>query len=89
MSKYEQLKKRNPKDFKRLVGVKEETFNAMIEVFKAYDSERKNRLGIGGRKSLCPEDKVLLMLSYYRELYYTKLYGVYCLIVFRTQEIIV
>ncbi len=67
MSKYEQLRKRSPKDFKRLVGVKEETFNAMIEVFKAYDSERKKGLGIGGRKSLCPEDKVLLMLSYYRE----------------------
>lgn len=67
MSKYEQLQKRRPKDFKRLIGVNEETFNAMIEVFRAYDSKRKKRLGTGGRKSLSPEDKVLLMLGYYRE----------------------
>lgn len=67
MSKYEQLKKRKPKNFKRLIGVKEDTFNKMIEVFREYENERTKNHGIGGRKGLCPEDKVLLMLSYYRE----------------------
>lgn len=67
MSRYEQLQQQNPKRFKRLIGVKQETFEAMIEVFLAYERDRKQQLGIGGRKSLCPEDKVLLMLSYYRE----------------------
>lgn len=67
MSKYEQLQKKPPKNFKRLIGVNEETFNEMISVFKAYEVERKKSHGVGGRKSLIPEDKVLLMLSYYRE----------------------
>jgi len=67
MSKYEQLQKKPPKNFKRLIGVNEETFEAMISVFRAYETERKKNHGVGGRKSLIPEDKVLLMLSYYRE----------------------
>lgn len=67
MSKYEQLQKKPPKNFKRLIGVNEETFSEMISVFKAYEIDRKKNHGIGGRKSLIPEDKVLLMLSYYRE----------------------
>ena len=67
MSKYEQLQKKPPKNFKRLIGINEETFEAMISVFRAYETERKKNHGVGGRKSLIPEDKVLLMLSYYRE----------------------
>jgi Helix-turn-helix of DDE superfamily endonuclease len=67
MSKYEKLCKQKPKDFKRLIGVKEETFATMIEVFREYNQERKKSLGVGGRKSLPPEDKVLLTLGYYRE----------------------
>jgi hypothetical protein len=67
MSKYEQLQKRKSKSFKRLIGVNAETFEKMIEIFKAYEKERTKKHGIGGRKTLCPEDKVLLMLSYYRE----------------------
>jgi len=39
----------------------------MISVFIIYENERTKGHGIGGRKSLSPEDKVLLMLSYYRE----------------------
>ena len=67
MTKYELLQKQAPKSFKRFIGVKEETFNAMIEVFQEYEEERTKNHGKGGRKSLCPEDKVLLMLSYFRE----------------------
>ncbi|MCX6050932.1 MAG: transposase family protein [Campylobacterales bacterium] len=39
----------------------------MIDIFKSYEKEKTKSHGIGGRKSLIPEDKVLLMLSYYRE----------------------
>ena len=67
MSKYEQLTRKEPKNFKRLIGVNKETFEAMIDIFKAYEEERTKEHGVGGRKSLIPEDKVLLMLSYYRE----------------------
>jgi len=67
MSKYELLQKQPPRDFKRFIGVNEDTFYSMIEVFKAYEKERTKNHGRGGRKSLSPEDKVLLMLSYFRE----------------------
>jgi len=67
MSKYERLQKKPPKNFKRLIGVNEATFNEMILVFKEYEKERTKNHGVGGRKSLSLEDKVLLMLSYYRE----------------------
>ena len=67
MKKYEQMQKHKPKDFKRHIGVNEETFNAMIKVFRQYDENRKKGLGVGGRRSLSPENKVLLMLGYYRE----------------------
>jgi len=67
MSKYELLQKQPPKNFKRFIGLNEDTFHAMIEVFQGYEEERRKNHGKGGRKSLSPEDKVLLMLSYFRE----------------------
>ena len=67
MSKYKQLQKKPRKNFKRLIGVNENTFNEMIAIFRTYEKERTKNHGVGGRKSLSPEDKVLLMLSYYRE----------------------
>jgi hypothetical protein len=44
MSKYEQLQKKPPKNFKRLIGINEETLEAMISVFRAYETERKKNL---------------------------------------------
>ena len=68
MSKYEKVEKLDNATFKRLVGVEKETFAKMVEVAKEYEENRKKELGIGGRKqSLCIEDKILLMLEYYRE----------------------
>jgi len=68
MSKYEKVEKLDDATFKRLVGVEKETFAKMVEVVKEYEENRKKGLGIGGRKqSLCIEDKILLMLEYYRE----------------------
>ncbi len=67
MNKYEKLQKKEPKNFKRLIGVNKDTFNEMLLVFIAYEKERTKNHGVGGRKSLDSKEKVLLMLSYYRE----------------------
>jgi hypothetical protein len=61
--RYEQAKDLKDRDFKRLCGVKKETFLLMSEVVKEVLS-RETR----GRKSgLAAEDQVLLTLSYWRE----------------------
>ena len=54
--------------FKRVVGVQPTTFQVMVEEYKASEIERKKTHKVGGRKpKLCEEDRVLLMLEYYRE----------------------
>lgn len=61
--RYEKAKGLKDTDFKRLCGVKKETFVTMCEVVKEVLS-RETR----GRKSgLAVEDQVLLTLSYWRE----------------------
>jgi hypothetical protein len=65
MEKYERLQKMKQTDFKRLVGVKKETFGLMLEVCEEHHKEKK-RLG-GKPNSLSIADRLLLMLGYYRE----------------------
>jgi len=61
--RYEQAKELKDRDFKRLCGVKKETFLLMCEVVKEVVSQETR-----GRKSgLATEDQVLLTLSYWRE----------------------
>lgn len=65
MEKYERLQKLKPSEFKRLVGVKNETFGLMLEVCEEHHKEKKRR---GGKpNSLSIADQLLLMLGYYRE----------------------
>lgn len=65
MEKFERLKKLKPADFKRLVGVKNETFTLMLEVCEEHHKAKKRR---GGKpNSLSIADQLLLMLGYYRE----------------------
>jgi len=65
MEKYERLQKMKPAEFKRLVGVKKETFALMLEVSEEHHKKKKRR---GGKpNSLSPADQLLLMLGYYRE----------------------
>lgn len=65
MEKYERLKKLKPSDFKRLVGVKKETFELMLEVCEEHHKEKKRR---GGKpNTLSIAEQLLLMLGYYRE----------------------
>ena len=65
MEKYERLQKMKPTDFKRLVGVKKETFELMLEVCEEQHKDKKRQ---GGKpNTLSVADQLLLMLGYYRE----------------------
>jgi len=61
---YEQVKKLNPEDFKRLCGVGPETFTQMVEVVRTH-SQPKQKTGRPGKLSL--EEQVLMTLEYWRE----------------------
>lgn len=68
MSKYEKLEQLNDVNFKRLIGVKKETFDAMLLEYNKFREQTVKDFGVGGAKQkLIPEDKILLMLEYFRE----------------------
>lgn len=68
MKKIDKIINFDAERFKRVVGVKPATFQVMVEEYKASEIERKNTHKVGGRQpKLCEEDRVLLMLEYYRE----------------------
>ena len=68
MKKIDKIINFDAERFKRVVGVKPTTFQVMVEEYKASEIERKKTHKVGGRKpKLCEEDRVLLMLEYYRE----------------------
>ena len=63
--KYRKVNKLKDSDFKRVVGVKRDTFNEMVKVVRKHYRENKRK---GGRaKSLGANDETLMMLEYYRE----------------------
>jgi len=65
MEKYERLLQLKPTEFKRLVGVKKETFTMMFDVYSKHHEEKKS---LGGRPNkLSVGMQLLLMLEYYRE----------------------
>ena len=65
MGKYESLKTLPLKHFRRLTGVKRETFEKMLGVL---EKARNNRYRKAGRKGgLSFEDKLLMALEYLRE----------------------
>lgn len=61
---YEQVKSLKPEDFKRLCGVRPETFKQMLEVMRSH-SLAKQKTGRPGK--LCLEDQLLMTLEYWRE----------------------
>lgn len=61
---YEQVKRLKSEDFKRLCGVRPETFNEMVEIVRAQ-SQAKQKIGRPGKLSL--EDQLLMTLEYWRE----------------------
>lgn len=63
--KYDQIKELAGEKFRRLTGVKRETFSKMVDILKEVDLEKKSR---GGRKNkLSIENRLLMALEYIRE----------------------
>ena len=63
--KYEQIKQLEAEKFRRLTGVKKETFDKMVSILREAEIKKKAK---GGRKSkLSIEDRLLMALEYIRE----------------------
>jgi hypothetical protein len=68
MDKIQKLATVTESDFKRLVGVKRNTFHEMVSAYESYLLSKSKKQGIGGRKPLLsPAFQVLFLLEYYRE----------------------
>ncbi len=61
--RYEKAKKLKDTEFKRLCGIKKETFLEMCEVVQAVE----NRKTSGRKSELLVEDQVLLTVTFWRE----------------------
>ena len=66
---YEQVQKLSDEKFRRLTGVKRETFKQMSEILTEEDEKRRqNHKYRGSRKpALSIENKLLLVFAYFRE----------------------
>jgi len=63
--KYDKTKKLNGVKFRRLTGVKKDTFKKMVEILKIAHIKKKSK---GGRKNTLEiEDMLLMSLEYLRE----------------------
>ena len=69
MKKYEEIKHLTLQQFRRLTGVKQETFDVMVNILlEAENCERNSRRKKAGRRSrLSMEDRLLMALEYLRE----------------------
>jgi hypothetical protein len=65
MSKYEELKQLPSEQFRRLTGVKPETFSEMVKILVGVQNNRYRKAGRKG--ALTIEDKLLMALEYLRE----------------------
>ena len=63
--KYYKVNKLPDKDFRRVVGVKRETFKEMVNVVRKHYRQMKSKGGTN--KSMSANDETLMMLEYYRE----------------------
>ena len=63
--KYYKVRNLTKEDFKRVVGVKIETFKEMVKIVRRH--YRENKAKGGTKKSLSANDETLMMLEYYRE----------------------
>ena len=62
--KHEKIKHLKPGEFKRLYGVRPETFEKMVELVYQHN-QKKLKTGRPGK--LSPEEQVLITLEYWRE----------------------
>jgi hypothetical protein len=65
MSKYEEICEFRGAKFRRLTGVKKETFEEMVEVLREAQASRYRGAGRKGKLSIA--DKLLMALEYLRE----------------------
>ena len=63
--KYYKVRKLTKEDFRRVVGVKIDTFKEMVKVVRKH--YRENKAKGGTNRSLSVNDEILMMLEYYRE----------------------
>jgi hypothetical protein len=63
--KYEKLQKLPAHVFRRITGVKTQTFTVMVSI--VHDADRKRLKGVGRPATLSIEDQILMMLEYLRE----------------------
>lgn len=61
--KYQQIKKLGGKEFRRLTGVKRQTFEKMVVLLREAEAKKKG----GPRNKLGIEDRLLMALEYLRE----------------------
>ena len=64
-SKFESLSTLKPAQFKRLTGVRRETFDIMVAILREAETAKRHRGGVASK--LCIEDRLLLALEYLRE----------------------
>ena len=64
MKDYNKIKQLRPEQFKRLIGVKRDTFEAMLEVCELYHKRKKAKGGKPNKLSVSTQ--LLLMLKYYK-----------------------
>ena len=63
--KFEYVRKLSKKEFRRITGVKQKSFEKMVEIVIEAEKEKKAK---GGRPNkLSVENRVLMMLEYLRE----------------------
>ena len=65
MQKYRKIKKLKPIEFRRLTGVRPETFQEMVAILQDAEKKRMSRGGKPHRLKL--EDRLLMALEYLRE----------------------
>ena len=65
--KFENLKKLSKKQFRRITGVKPQTFEKMVELIKVADQIKKAQVQGGRPKKLGVEERILMTLEYLRE----------------------
>ena len=63
--RYETVQKLKGEDFRRLTGVRRETFDAMAELLK--EAKRLQKAAGGKPNTLSIEDQLMMMLGYWRE----------------------
>ena len=65
MQKYRKIKSLRPIEFRRLIGVRPETFQEMVAILQGAEKKRMSRGGKPHRLKL--EDRLLMALEYLRE----------------------